>query len=394
MEMYKRPIFSTLETRILEKRKFIQVLAGPRQTGKTTMARQLMAELDTTSHYSTADEPALKGPAWIEQQWEAARIKAGKKPGLLILDEIHKIAAWPETVKRLWDEDSAENRHLHVILLGSAPLLIQDGLTESLAGRFEVIPVTHWSFAEMRDAFGWKLETYICYGGYPGSAELIHDEERWSRYIMDSLVEMTLSKDILMMKRVDKPALLRRLFDLACSYSGQILSYQKMVGQLHDAGNTTTLAHYLHLLDMAGLIKGLQKFSGKTVRQRASSPKLIVLNMAFMTAQQSGNIESMQKNPELWGRLVESTVGATLVNIMKSRGGEVFYWAGNNREVDFVIQYRDRLTAIEVKSGARKTSLPGMEEFAGMYPQCRKLLVGAQGIPLEQFLADTESIIL
>lgn len=394
MAAFKRPIFKTLKTRVLEKRRFIQVLAGPRQTGKTTLARQLMAEIDMPSHYSTADEPALKGPAWIEQQWETARIGAAKKTGLLILDEIHKIAAWSETVKRLWDEDSAENRTLHVILLGSAPLLIQDGLTESLAGRFEVIPVTHWPFAEMRAAFGWKLEEYMYYGGYPGSADLIQDEERWSRYIVDSLVEMTLSKDILMMKRVDKPALLRRLFDLACSYSGQILSYQKMIGQLHDAGNTTTLAHYLHLLDTAGLIKGLQKFSGKKVRQRASSPKLIVHNTAFMTAQGTGNIESIKKNPELWGRLVESSVGATLVNIMKSRGGEVFYWAGNNREVDFVIQYKDKLIAIEVKSGARKTSLPGMEAFAGMYPRCRKLLVGAQGIPVEQFLADTESIIL
>jgi len=393
MAIYKRPIFSTLKTRILEKRKFIQVLAGPRQTGKTTLARQLMTELDMPSHYSTADEPALKGPAWIEQQWETARVYAGKKAGLLILDEIHKIAGWSETVKRLWDEDSAEDRHLQVILLGSAPLMIQDGLTESLAGRFEIIPVTHWSCTEMRDAFGWKFEEYIYYGGYPGSAELIHDEERWSRYIVDSLVEMTLSKDILMMKRVDKPALLRRLFDLASAYSGQILSYQKMVGQLHDAGNTTTIAHYLHLLDMAGLVKGLQKFSGKTVRQRASSPKLIVLNTALMTAQSSSNMESIQKDPELWGRLVESSVGATLINLMKSRGGEVFYWAGNNREVDFVIQHKNKLSAIEVKSGARKTCLPGMEAFAEMYPRCRKLLVGAQGIPLEQFLTDTESIV-
>jgi hypothetical protein len=272
--MYVRPIYHILKKRVAERRKFIQVLSGPRQTGKTTIARRLIDELDIPSHYASADEPALKGTAWIEQQWETARFQSAKNPAVLILDEIHKIPGWSETIKRLWDEDTAGGHFLHVVLLGSAPLLIQSGLTESLAGRFEIIPVPHWSFPEMRDAFGWSIDQYICYGGYPGAADLIADTsegdgfERWRRYIMDALVEMTVSRDILLMKRIDKPALLRRLFDLGCAYSGQILSYQKMLGQLQDAGNTTTLAHYLDLLDAAGLIKGLQKISVEKVRQK------------------------------------------------------------------------------------------------------------------------------
>ena len=357
------------------------------------MARQLIAEMKIPGHYATADEPALKGAAWIEQQWEVARVKSEKKRTILILDEIHKIPQWSEAVKRLWDEDTGRGLPLHVILLGSAPLSIQSGLTESLAGRFEIIPITHWSFTEMRDAFDWSLDLFIYYGGYPGSADLLPDEERWSRYIMDSLIEMTISRDILLLKRIDKPALLRRLFDLACAYSGQILSYQKMLGQLQDAGNTTTLAHYLELLDMAGLIKGLQKISTEKVRQRASSPKLIVLNTALMTATADKNLTKAKNDPEFWGHLVESAIGAALINGLKGSRAEVCYWSGNNREVDFVVKDKERLVAIEVKSGWKKTALPGMEEFAKNHPGCRKLLVGAQGIPIEQFLSETVAII-
>lgn len=394
--MYNRPIYQTLKKRISEKRKFIQVLFGPRQTGKTTIARRLMDEELIPSHYASADEPALKGAAWIEQQWETVRFLRAGKPGLLILDEIHKIPGWSETVKRLWDEDTAERLPIHVVLLGSAPLTIQSGLTESLAGRFELIPITHWSYPEMREAFGWNIDQYICYGGYPGAAELLADEsgfDRWRRYILESLIEMTVSRDILLMKRIDKPALLRRLFDLGCAYSGQILSYQKMLGQLQEAGNTTTLAHYLDLLGAAGLIKGVQKISLEKVRQRASSPKLVVLNTALMTATTNQNLETARKNPDYWGRLVETAIGAALINSLQSTGSEVCYWSGGNCEVDFVVRHRGQLIGIEVKSGSRKLTLPGMEAFAKNYPESRKLLVGSQGITLEQFLSQTAEII-
>ena len=388
--MFKRHAYTLLRNRVAEPRRFIQVLVGPRQTGKTTLARQIMEGLNIPSQYASADEPALKDRTWIEQQWEAARIKARlggrKKKALLVLDEIQKIPGWSETVKRLWDEDSIGGLPLQVIVLGSSALLVQRGLTESLAGRFEVIPITHWSFPEMKKAFGWNVEQYIFYGGYPGAAELIADTQRWSRYIVDSLIETTISRDILLMKRVDKPALLRRLFELGCAYSGQVLSYQKMLGQLQDAGNTTTLAHYLSLLESAGMLMGLPKYAGQRVRQRASSPKLQVLNTALMTAQFQRPLEEARGDSEYWGRLVESAVGAALVNSLKGTQAELFYWLGRNREVDFVVRRGDVLVAIEVKSGRRKTSLPGMEAFSRAFEVKRKLLVGAQGIPLEEFL--------
>jgi predicted AAA+ superfamily ATPase len=278
------------------------LLLGPRQTGKTTIARQIAEAVSLPVHFATADEPTLRDRNWIIQQWEIARFKIiekdKKKGTLLILDEVQKVALWSEVVKRLWDEDSASGLSLKVVLLGSSPLLVQKGLTESLAGRFEVIPVTHWSYPEMHEAFGWSLEQYIFFGGYPGSASLIEEPERWARYIIDSLIETTLSRDILLLTRVDKPALLRRLYQLGCDYSGQILSYQKMLGQLHEAGNTTTLAHYLNLLEGAGLVAGLPKFSGKQVRQRASSPKLQVMNTALMTAPSPYSLVSAQHDRE------------------------------------------------------------------------------------------------
>ena len=383
--MFKRPVYNVIFERISEPRRFMQVLSGPRQTGKTTLARQLVDCIKMPSHYASADEPTLKSTSWIEQQWEAARTKAQTGKALFVLDEVQKIPGWSETVKRLWDEDSAEGFSLYVIVLGSSPLLVQGGLAESLAGRFEVIPIMHWSFSEMREAFGWGIEQYIFYGGYPGSADLINEPRRWSHYIIDSLIETTVSRDILLMKRVDKPALLRRLFDLGCAYSGQVLSYQKMLGQLQDAGNTTTLAHYLNLLQGAGLLMGLPKYAGQIIRRRASSPKLQVLNTALMTAPSQLSQDEAKSDPEYWGRLVESAIGAALVNGLKGTQAELFYWSSRNREVDFVLQRGENLVAIEVKSNLRKTSLPGIEAFSKEFRVKRKLLVGAQGIPLQEF---------
>ena len=278
--MIRQAIHNELLKRLKEKRRFVQVLVGPRQVGKTTVVRQVMKASGIPFHYASADEPTILDRTWLEQQWDIARLMAkDKKTGaLLVLDEIQKVAHWSSVVKLLWDADTHSDTPLKVVLLGSSPLLIQSGLTESLAGRFEVIAVQHWSFIEMREAFGWNLEQYIFYGAYPGAAELINDPERWRRYILDSLIETTISRDILLLTRVDKPALLRRLFQLGCAYSGQILSYQKMIGQLTDAGNTTTLAHYLELLKGAGMLAGLSKYAYGQVRQRGSSPKLQVLN--------------------------------------------------------------------------------------------------------------------
>ena len=388
--MYHRPLYDALIKRMQEPRRFLQVLAGPRQTGKTTLVHQIADDTSIPVHYASADEPTLQSRTWIEQQWETGRLldaETKEKGGaLLVLDEVQKVTGWSEVVKRLWDADTRKRLSLKVLLLGSAPLLIQRGLTESLAGRFEILPVTHWSYAEMREAFGWDLDRYIYFGGYPGAAELIADWQRWSRYIIDSLIETTLSRDILLLTRVDKPALLRRLFQLGCTFSGQILSYQKMIGQLQDAGNTTTLAHYLELLTGAGMLTGLQKFASHQVRERSSSPKLQVLNTALISAQSRLTFDEARKDREFWGRLAESAVGAHLINSAAGTGIELFYWRERGREVDFILRSGKTVVAIEVKSGSRKEGLPGMDAFDKAFTPKRKLLVGGDGIPVEKFL--------
>jgi len=391
--MRREAIYRELLQRLGEKRKFIQVLAGPRQVGKTTLVRQVIDACKIPAHYASADEPTLQDRTWLEQQWDIARLKAGesKKGALLVLDEVQKISNWSNAVKLLWDADTHQDIPLKVVLLGSSPLLIQGGLTESLAGRFEIIPVPHWSFAEMQEAFGYTLDEYIFFGAYPGAAGLIKNPARWKRYILDSLVETTISRDILLMTRVDKPALLRRMFQLGCSYSGQILSYQKMIGQLTDAGNTVTLAHYLELLQGAGMLAGLQKYSHGQARQRGSSPKLQVLNTALMTATEPHTLKQVRQNGDAWGRLVESCVGAHLLNSSLGTDISVQYWRERNHEVDFVLQQGKTTVAIEVKSGKRRESLPGMEAFAKQFKPKRQLLVGGQGIPLEEFLSKPAS---
>ena len=387
---FVREFASSLESRLLEPRRYLQVIAGARQVGKTTLVRQVLAGINRPHHFVSADEPALRDAVWLRTQWDAARLIArdsGDSGAVLALDEIQKITGWSETVKRLWDEDTASALPLHVVLLGSAPLLVQGGLTESLAGRFEQLRLPHWTFGEMRTAFGFSFEQFLYFGGYPGAAPLAADAERWRRYVLDSLVETTISRDVLLMTRVDKPALLRRLFELGCRYSGQILSYNKMIGQLQDAGNTTTLAHYLDLLSGAGMLTGLPKFAGETVRQRGSSPKLQVLNTALMTAQSGLLPDDAKKDTEFWGRLTESAVGAHLANAAAMGTCELFYWRDRNREVDFVVRSGRRLLAIEVKSARARSALPGLAAFSDAFSPERTLLVGADGIPVEDFLA-------
>jgi len=385
---YRRPQAEVLAERLAEPRRFVEVVAGPRQVGKSTLVQQVTDELSLPVRYASADEPTLRGADWISQQWQAARLEvSGKAGAVLVLDEIQKIPAWSETVKRLWDEDTRKKRPLKVVVLGSAPLLIAQGLTESLAGRFETLHLPHWSFAEMREAFGWKVDQYLTFGGYPGAASLIGDPVRWSRYIADSLIETSIARDVLLLTRVDKPALLRRLFELACRYSGQILSYTKMLGQMQDAGNTTTLAHYLDLLAGAGMVCGLQKYAGDAARSRGSSPKLQVFNTALMTVTSGMSPEEVRADREFRGRLAESAVGAHLANAAAVGECELFYWRDRGQEVDFVVRSGSRLTAIEVKSGRAPQAHPGTEAFAAAFKVRRKLLVGDDGISVEDFLS-------
>jgi len=387
---YQRPQAAVLAGRLAEPRRFLQVVAGPRQVGKSTLVQQVTGGLDVPVRYVSADEPTLRAADWIGQQWEAARLETtGNAGAVLVLDEIQKIPAWSETVKRLWDEDTRRKRPLKVVLLGSAPLLIAQGLTESLAGRFETLRLPHWSWVEMREAFGFTLDDYLYFGGYPGAAPLAKDPARWARYIADSLIETSISRDVLLLTRVDKPALLRRLFELACRYSGQVLSYTKMLGQLQDAGNSTTLAHYLDLLAGAGMVCGLPKYAGDVARSRGSSPKLQVLNTALMTVTAGLSPAEARADREFRGRLTESAVGAHLANAAAAGECELFYWRDRGQEVDFVVRSRNRLVAIEVKSGRAPQAHAGTAAFASAFKVRRTLLVGGDGIAVEEFLAQS-----
>lgn len=384
---FQRDIVGLLRRRLAEPRRFIQVVTGPRQTGKTTAILQVLATLDAPSLYAVADVPAPPDPAWIGRQWDMARTRLGAQDrGLLVLDEVQKVNRWAEVVKRFWDEDTAAGRPLHVVVLGSSALLIRAGLEESLAGRFEMVRCLHWSLAECRACFGWSLDRYLFFGGYPGAAGLAEDESRWAQYVRDSLIETTISRDVLLLGRVEKPALLRQLFVLACEYAGQVVSYQKLLGQLRNAGNTTTLSHYQHLLEGAYLIRGLPKWGGTAVRRRASSPKWLPLNTALVTALAGKSFNEWRKSPELWGRLVETAVGAHLANKADEAGYEVYYWRGGKYEVDFVLRRGDRLVPIEVKSGRRTISAPGLSAFSKRFVPFRTLVVGGDGIPLEELL--------
>lgn len=392
-----------LRQRLAESPRQIIALFGPRQTGKTTIVRQVLRQIDLKSRYLAVDEPDSTASAateatffapqvrdveWLVRHWEEARREAEQLGGsVLVFDEIQKIPQWSEIVKGLWDADRARDCPLHVVILGSAPLLMQSGLSESLAGRFEPIRVAHWSFDEMSAAFDFDLPRYLYFGGYPSAVPFVRDPDRWRDYILDALVEPNIERDLLAMTRVDKPVLLKRLFELGAIYSGQILSYTKMLGQLQDAGNTTTLARYLDLLASAGLLAGVPKYAGRVHRVRASSPKLNVLNTALMTAGSGYSFVEAQADRSFWGRIVESAVGAHLFNTATS-DIRLHYWRDGSHEVDFVLQRGApaQTVAIEVKSGAKRRPLGGMDEFERRFLPRRSLLVGEGGISLNEFL--------
>jgi predicted AAA+ superfamily ATPase len=386
--MFKRAHLQLITNRISEPRRFIQVLFGPRQVGKTTLISQFLEKTKIPSHFVSADAVLAGNATWLDLQWETARLKMDQEKNqefLLVIDEIQKINNWSEAVKRLWDADTHAKRNIKVILLGSSRLLLQQGLTESLAGRFETVYMGHWSYSEMNQAFGWNSNQYVWYGGYPGSADLIIEEDRWRAYIQQSLIETSISKDILMLTRVDKPALMRRLFELGCSHSGQILSFNKMLGQLLDAGNTTTLSHYLDLLNTAGLLAGIEKFSGNLIYKRSSSPKFQVHNTALISAQRNDSFEEALIRPDEWGRLVESSVGAHLINYSIPEGFTVSYWRERNEEIDFVLEKKGKVIGLEVKSGTIQTS-SGLSAFRTAFNPDKTLLIGNSGLPWQEFL--------
>ncbi len=387
--MFKRHYLDILKKRMLEPRRFIQVITGPRQVGKTTMVHQLFESIKTAYLYESADGIIEHTELWISNQWNRARLLLKEQKEhevILCLDEIQKIPHWNEYIKKEWDFDSRQKLPIKVILLGSSSLLIHEGLSESLAGRFETIVMTHWKFTEMQEAFGLDADSYVYFGGYPGPADLISDEKRWKTYVRDSLIETTISKDIFLISRINKPALLKRLFEFGAIYSGQIVSYNKLLGQLQDAGNTVTLAHYMDLIDQAGLIRGLEKFSKQQIRKRSSSPKFQIYNPAITSCYIHEPFESIHNTPESWGRLVESAMGAHLLNGSLESGYDLYYWRDRNLEVDFILEMNRQLIALEVKTGRNKTH-KGLGEFNDMFKHVQSIIVGTGGIPWQEFLS-------
>ena len=386
--MFKRPQFSTLQSRIEEPRRFIQVLAGPRQVGKSTLVKQVLQETSIPYLFFTADNVPPENTAWIGESWAAARARMEMlqvPEFLLVIDEVHKIDQWSEAVKKEWDADSFNDIPLKVVLLGSSRLLLKDGLTETLAGRFELIRMAHWSFAEMHEAFDFDVNQYIYYGGYPGGAPLIKDYRRWRHYILDSIVAPAIERDVLSTKTVYKPVLMRQLFDLGCAYSSKELSLNKMLGQLQDAGNVTTLANYLNTLDEAMLLCGMQKYAKDTARKYNSVPKLMVYNTALLSVQSGMKFEAAFTNPREWGRWVESAIGMFLLNQADELGFKMYYWRERDDEVDFVIEYNRKSMAIEVKSG-RRTNNKGLSLFKEKFQPQLSFVGGSGGIPVEDFL--------
>lgn len=386
--MYKHPIYQTIKSRLEEPRRFIQVLAGPRQVGKSTVVKQVMADICLPCQFHSADAVSASDMSWIARLWAAARglmrVK-GYTTLVLVIDEIQKIGNWSEAVKREWDADTMSDLDIRVLLLGSSRVMLERGLSESLAGRFEEIRMCHWGFGEMRDCFGVSLDEYLYFGGYPGAMPLRGDVDRFQQYIQSAIIDSTINKDILVDTPVGKPALLRQTFELGAAYSGEILSLTKMVGSLQDAGNTSTLAAYLNLFDESGMLCGLQKFSVDTARRRASIPKFQVYSNALKTVFSPLSLESAITDRREWGRVFESGIGAYLVGQAFRHRFEVFYWRERDNEVDFVLRRRGSVVALEVKSnGERHTA--GLENFRRLFNPTTAFIVGDGGIPAEEFL--------
>ena len=387
MNGYKRRHLQIVLDRLSEPRKSIQVLAGPRQVGKSTLMEQVKELLDVPVFSFNADAVDSSDADWIVRSWASARSRmqmSGSGEAVLVIDEIQKIDKWSEYVKREWDADTFNRLNLKVVLLGSSRLLLRKGLTESLAGRYELIRMGHWTFAEMRDAFGLDLPHWIYFGGYPGAVGYIHDFRRWRKYIKESLVAPAVEKDVIMTASIYKPALMKQLFEVGCSYSGELLSLTKVLGQLQDAGNVTTLTSYLEILKQANLLCGLRKFANDEARRRQSVPKFSVFNNALLTAYRGKGFERDYTDPVVWGRWVESAVGTYLLDVAEDNDCQLYNWRERDDEVDYILQSGGEAIAIEVKSGKRGMN-SGLPKFKEKFHPLQSLVVGTDGIPFEEF---------
>lgn len=387
--MYKKAEYHKIKSRLEEQRRFIQVIMGARQIGKSTVVKQVLKDVTIPYQFFSADNVPATNRAWISNCWAATRSlkeNNGWDSIILVIDEIQKISNWSEVVKKEWDDDTFHERNIKVLILGSSRVLLEKGLSESLSGRFEEIRMSHWSYQEMKESFGFTLDQYLFYGGYPGAAFLIKDADRFQQYIQSAIIDTTINKDILMDTPIGKPALLRQTFELGAAYSGGLLSLNKMLGSLQDAGNTVTLSGYINLLDESGLLCGLQKYCIDTARRKASIPKFQVYNNAMKMVYSQTTFEQAVLDRKVWGHILESGIGAYLVSQAFIHRFEVFYWRERNDEVDFILRKKNSVVAIEVKSNADKRT-EGLDRFRQFFKPQTSFIVGDGGIDIESFLS-------
>jgi len=395
----------------------IIAVVGPRQVGKTTIAlqaRQRLIELGFTCQYISFDDPSLSKTDWprdidisditqieslanprsLVDIWETSRKASLESPRghVLFLDEVQLIPLWSNYVKGLWDRDRLDGHPLHIVILGSAVWQMLVGRNESLTGRFRELSVKHWSLYEMAKVFGLTVDQFMFYGGYPASWPGESEKSRfdyWREYITKTIVGSVTGRDILLLNQIRKPALMRQLMNIAPSYSGQIMAYNKFLGLLQEKGNATTVKHYLNLLSDAGLITTLFRYTPTPYLGMTSPPKFNVLNTALMTAPSGYSFQEAQKDRSFWGRVVESAMGAHLCN-NRNTATRVHYWRdkSNEHEVDFVISRGPHLVGVEVKSGKKQTHR-GLDAFKDRFPHAKTIIVGASGVSFNEFLSLT-----
>ena len=370
MKIIPLPFIKVLKANLASSH-LIQVVQGPRQTGKTTGVLHFLKSQKKIFHYVSADGVLGNGLSWILNEWQKA---CDKKAAYFVVDEIQKITDWPGVIKQIGDKNARSAKPIQFILLGSSSLQIQKGLTESLAGRYQIVPVHHWNFLESKKLVPkMTLEQFLEVGGYPGSYRFLKNHDTFTNYIKQSIVEPVLHIDLLSFSRIQKPALFKQVFEILCHYPAQEISYTKLLGQIQDKGNTDLIKTYISFYERAFLFKSLQKFSARPVKIKSSSPKVLPLSPCFSLFGHSNN---------LLPRVFEATVGAQLLRLP----GELYYWREKNKEVDFVFRYKKTTYAIEVKWGNKKNS-SGMDVFLKKFKTAVPVFINRNNY--ESFLSHT-----
>lgn len=358
----------------------LQLLTGPRQVGKTTLLLELCKPLGDGAYYVAADDPQAGLPGFWERIWAEAERRTSTGPGVIFIDEVQHVADWAARIKAQYDRLKRKKIPLHIVVTGSSALRLGTGSRESLAGRFERLVLTHWSASALKETFGFSSSdatlTAVQLGSYPGALQFRGDTSRWRAYVRDSIIEPAIGRDVLALGVVRRPALLRQIFAVAVASPAQIVSLQKLQGQLQDRGALETVAHYLALLEEAYLVASLQKFAQHEHRRRSAPPKLVVLNNAMLSAMHPEGAPEQSHEPARFGLWVENACLAFAWNA----GQRVTYWREEPLEVDCVTEGNWGRWAIEIKTGiVESTHLKGLLEFCRRNPQFRPLVVTAPG---------------